>query len=290
MNYRTKSSDAILLDSIALNIVGYWSYFATIYLQLFNGKVIKDYEKVYNTKPILLMIDFLYASHCLICIIVTFCQVIYYRVLKLKSYHEKGPSKDHFSFSTDFHYVAVILRKLNRSTKFLILVLVCFLCGCFYQAFVSESLPLLHLTKILTLVKLFVNCIKYVPQLLLNYKKKSVEGYPFVSVYLDLAGGTMSLCQIILDNYIILLRWKLERPINRLGVELDHSLHFSFIEFVKKNFAKCGLVLVGFFFDFCFLSQRRMYAQKTKRQLLPSGGQTVPYPKLERGDLDSPNV
>ncbi|GMM36601.1 cystinosin-like protein [Saccharomycopsis crataegensis] len=274
MNYKLKSSDAISLDSLLLNVIGYFSYFITIYLQLFDTNVIADYEKVYKTKPILSMIDFGYALHCLLCITVTFFQVVYYRVLKLKSYHDPSTrahnpgDANRFSITGDLKYIVIVLRKINISTKYSIIILLIFLGTCLYRAFITESLPLLFLTKILTMVKLFINCIKFVPQLLLNYKNKSVKGYPFLAIYLDLAGGMMSFCQIILDNYMILLQWKSERPINRMGIEIDHSLHFSFFDFVKKNFAKCGLVLVGFFFDFCFLSQKRMYEKNN--DLLPS--------------------
>lgn len=269
MNYRLKSSDAISLDSLLLNVIGYWSYFITISLQLFNKKVISDYMQVYKTKPILSMIDFFYASHCLICVLVTLCQVLYYRILKLKSYHDPSllllqhsghrQSKLHITLPQDFKYVWQIVKRISSSTKYLIVLLTILLATSLYQAFVTETLSLLVLTKILTMVKLFINCIKYVPQLLLNYKKKSVKGYPFLSVYFDLAGGTASLCQICIDNYMILLQFKHDRPINKMGFEIDHRLNFSLVDFIKKNFAKCGLVIAGFFFDFCFLTQKRLY-------------------------------
>lgn len=256
MNHRLKSSDAISLDSVFLNIIGYWSYFITITLQLFNKKVVEEYQQAYHTKPILSLIDFLYVSHCMVCVTVTLLQVLYYRIVKLKSYHE--PQSSHLRLA-DYKYLLTVWQKVGHGTKYLMLLLVIIIAVSLHQGFYSHSLPLLTLTKVLTMVKLFINCIKYVPQLLLNYKKKSVKGFPFLSTYFDLVGGVASLCQVIIDNYMILAQVRTDKPINRLGVEIDHRLNFNMFEFITKNFAKCGLVLVGFFFDFCFLAQKKMY-------------------------------
>lgn len=273
-----KSSDAISLDSILINVVGYISYFVTIYLQLFNEDVISSYEKKYKSKPILSIIDFCYSTHCMICIIVTLIQVVYYRILKQKSYHNQiqqlqKPNGNHsaITFSDLKKFLPIIFRKVDAKFRFLIIFVIAIITFSLYSSLIKKSLPLLLLTKILTMIKLFINTVKYVPQLLLNYKKKSTKGYPFTAIYLDLVGGTASLCQIILDNYFILVDYKNSKTINNLGVgELDPRLNFNLFDFIRKNFAKCGLVLVGFFFDFCFLTQKRLYEKSSnnKRKLI----------------------
>ncbi|KAK2143310.1 hypothetical protein LSH36_855g01116 [Paralvinella palmiformis] len=50
-------------------------------------------------------------------------------------------------------------------------------------------------------VKLGVTLIKYIPQVLMNYRRKSTEGWCIGNVLLDFTGGTFSLLQMFLISY-----------------------------------------------------------------------------------------
>ena len=50
-------------------------------------------------------------------------------------------------------------------------------------------------------VKLVVTMIKYTPQLLLNWSRRSTEGWSVHNVLLDLAGGVLSLAQLFVDAH-----------------------------------------------------------------------------------------
>ena len=41
--------------------------------------------------------------------------------------------------------------------------------------------------------KAAITFVKYIPQVILNYKRKSTEGWSLLNVLLDLTGGTLSL-------------------------------------------------------------------------------------------------
>ena len=49
------------------------------------------------------------------------------------------------------------------------------------------------------MIKLIISLIKYSPQVYLNYRRKSTEGFVIYSIMLDFTGGIMSLTQLILD-------------------------------------------------------------------------------------------
>lgn len=49
-------------------------------------------------------------------------------------------------------------------------------------------------------MKLIITVVKYVPQAWLNYKRKSTVGWSIVPMLLDLAGGVLSLVQLVLDS------------------------------------------------------------------------------------------
>ena len=45
-----------------------------------------------------------------------------------------------------------------------------------------------------------ITVVKYVPQAWLNYKRKSTTGWSIIPILLDLAGGVLSLLQLVLDS------------------------------------------------------------------------------------------
>lgn len=52
----------------------------------------------------------------------------------------------------------------------------------------------------LGLVKACVSVVKYVPQAMLNYRRKSTVGWSIANVLLDLSGGALSLLQMVVDS------------------------------------------------------------------------------------------
>ncbi|KAI8642839.1 PQ loop repeat-domain-containing protein, partial [Parasitella parasitica] len=54
----------------------------------------------------------------------------------------------------------------------------------------------------LSSVKLIVSFIKYLPQLWLNYKRQSTQGWSITFIFWDLSGGLLSIVQLLLDAYI----------------------------------------------------------------------------------------
>lgn len=53
---------------------------------------------------------------------------------------------------------------------------------------------------ILSSVKLAITIVKYIPQALMNYRRKSTEGWSIGNVLLDLTGGSLSMLQMMLQG------------------------------------------------------------------------------------------
>lgn len=49
-------------------------------------------------------------------------------------------------------------------------------------------------------VKLVCTVIKYCPQVYVNYKRKSTEGWSINQILLDFTGGVLSLAQLLIDS------------------------------------------------------------------------------------------
>ncbi|XP_076814053.1 cystinosin-like [Clavelina lepadiformis] len=66
---------------------------------------------------------------------------------------------------------------------------------------VGQKISWLEFLMILSYVKLGVTLIKYIPQLYMNYKRKSTVGWSIGNVLLDFTGGSLSILQMILQSY-----------------------------------------------------------------------------------------
>ncbi len=53
----------------------------------------------------------------------------------------------------------------------------------------------------LSFVKVGITFVKYIPQALLNYRRKSTSGWNTISTFMDFEGSILSILQLVLDCY-----------------------------------------------------------------------------------------
>ncbi len=104
-------------------------------------------------------------------------------------------------------------------------------------------MDLLLLIYFYSYVKLIISCIKYIPQVVMNYRRKSTEGWSIGNILLDLLGGILSLIQMCLlaINYN------------------DWSSLFGSI-------TKLGLGIVSIGFDLIFIIQHYILYKKPQQE------------------------
>jgi cystinosin len=94
----------------------------------------------------------------------------------------------------------------------------------------------------LSYVKVGISLIKYMPQVYMNYVRKSTEGWNVGNVILDITGGALSLAQLVIDSW----------------VTDDWSA-------IVGDAAKFGLGFISIFFDIIFLVQHYyMYPRRVR--------------------------
>lgn len=96
--------------------------------------------------------------------------------------------------------------------------------------------PWLDFLYLLSYIKLTLTVVKYIPQVYMNYLRKSTTGWSIINVMLDFAGGVFSIMQILLDCWI--------------------SGHWSGI---TGFLIKLALGVVTLFFDTIFLLQHYVW-------------------------------
>ncbi len=125
-------------------------------------------------------------------------------------------------------------KRLSSTTKILVVVL--FLtCIVFGILVTTNAGPwnLLDFLYFLSYIKVGITTIKYIPQVMLNYRRKSTAGWAIWNILLDFTGGSLSIIQLIGDSFAQDGSWT--------GV--------------LGNPAKLGLGLVSICFDVVFIVQ-----------------------------------
>lgn len=98
------------------------------------------------------------------------------------------------------------------------------------------------------IVKVVISFVKYIPQVYLNWSRKSTEGWSLENVMLDLLGGSFTFIQIVLDKM----------DTGEAGGTFDGSL----------NIAKFLLGVLTIIFDCIFLFQHYVLYNPKKRAAL----------------------
>ncbi|KAH8354407.1 hypothetical protein KR084_010378, partial [Drosophila pseudotakahashii] len=174
INYRRKSVEGLNFDFLALNIVGFTLY------SMFNCGLyfIEDLQAEYESRhplgvnPVMLN-DVVFSLHAMFATCITILQCFFYqRAQQRVSYIAYG-------ILAIFAVVVIVSAGLAGGS-------------------VIHWLDFLYYASY---VKLTITIIKYVPQALMNYRRKSTAGWSIGNILLDFTGGTLSMLQMILNAH-----------------------------------------------------------------------------------------
>ncbi|CAD8067767.1 unnamed protein product [Paramecium sonneborni] len=174
-NLRVKNVRGIAFEFLGLNLTGFLflsAYSSAGYFKggdngwPFSGDITKQ--------------DLFFAYHAVAITILTIIQTVYY--------YKKG---DNAGVSL---WCIIVLIVLWSQT--ILYVLLTWIFG-WQVIFQNEKLNVLYW---MGYEKLFISFIKYVPQMYLNYKRKSTVGWSIFNILLDFMGGFLSFLQMLLDS------------------------------------------------------------------------------------------
>ncbi|SPP83033.1 cystinosin homolog [Drosophila guanche] len=174
INFRRKSVEGLNFDFVILNIVGFTLYSMFNCGLYFFDSMQQEYESRHprGLNPVMLN-DVVFSLHAMFATIITIVQCcIYERAGQRVSWTA-------YSLLSVFAVVVVVSASLAAAS---VLHWLDFLYYCSY-------------------VKLAITIIKYVPQALMNYRRKSTAGWSIGNILLDFTGGTLSMLQMILNGF-----------------------------------------------------------------------------------------
>ncbi|EDV54061.2 cystinosin homolog [Drosophila erecta] len=173
-NYRRKSVEGLNFDFLALNIVGFTLYSMFNCGLYFIEDLQSEYEKRYplGVNPVMLN-DVVFSLHAMFATCITILQCFFYQRA------QQRVSFIAYGILAIFAVVVVVSAGLAGGS---VIHWLDFLYYCSY-------------------VKLTITIIKYVPQALMNYRRKSTSGWSIGNILLDFTGGTLSMLQMILNAH-----------------------------------------------------------------------------------------
>ncbi|KAH8382982.1 hypothetical protein KR009_006142, partial [Drosophila setifemur] len=173
-NYRRQSVEGLNFDFITLNIVGFTLYSLFNCGLYFNKGLQDEYEQRHplGLNPVMLN-DVVFSLHAMFATCITILQCcIYERAQQRVSFIAYG-------ILAIFAVVVAVSAGLAAGS---VIHWLDFLYYCSY-------------------VKLTITIIKYVPQALMNYRRKSTSGWSIGNILLDFSGGTLSMLQMIVNAH-----------------------------------------------------------------------------------------
>ncbi|ORZ41539.1 PQ loop repeat-domain-containing protein, partial [Catenaria anguillulae PL171] len=176
INYRRKSVDGLSLDFLAYNIVGFSCYSVYTLSFYFSSSVQQEFKRRNDGRENLVATnDVVFAIHAWALTIATGLQAVRYR------------------------------RRRHSLSGFAKLVLAAFFASTVLMLGWTVDEPVtgaLDLVYFLGSWKLVMSLIKYIPQMWVNFRDKSTEGWSIHNILLDSTGGILSLTQLFLDAWI----------------------------------------------------------------------------------------
>lgn len=202
-NFKRKSTVGLSPDFVLLNVIGFGCYTAYTAAFFWSPSIRNLYKDRYGPDAEITVQsnDVAFAIHALILSFVTLCQMVYY------------------NHSHCLRRVDTLAATGNRATlrlsKPIVLVIIAI-------AIISIGYPLILMLDrkrfdagdnedsesrfnwlgflyVLSYIKIFISLIKYIPQVLMNFQRKSTEGWSIWNILLDFTGGTLSDLQLVLD-------------------------------------------------------------------------------------------
>ena len=205
LNFKRSSVQGLNMDFVILNVLGFGLYSVFNIEMFFNSSIQSEYLSLHpdGVLPVQLN-DVVFSVHALLAASLTLAQCV---LMKTEDQRISWQCSLFLGLQT-----ILILTSLSLAL-----------------AKVSNWLTFLYL---LSYMKLFITLIKFVPQVMTNYRHKSTKGWSVGNILLDMSGGLASLLQMVLVA--------------------DNSQDWTSL---TGNLTKLGLSAVSLSFDLVFLLQ-----------------------------------
>ena len=241
LNYKQKSVHGLSLDFVVLNTIGFTCYSIYCLSFYYSAVIQQQYRDRWNTNVFSVQWnDVVFSTHALIVTLMVLLQCVVYPSVHPNNHHiEHSTNTNHHAITTSSSSSLLEFtpsKTIHNFTKLFLIswasILLLALALVLLVTPPNSHLQSIDILYLLSLFKMMITLLKYIPQLLLNYQRKSTVGWSIENILLDLVGGTCSILQMVYDAW----------------VSRDTSL-------VWGNPVKFGLGFASVLFDLLFMVQ-----------------------------------
>ncbi|KAI9275080.1 PQ loop repeat-domain-containing protein [Helicostylum pulchrum] len=177
LNWKRKSVKGLSIDFLFYNVLGFFCYSIYNLSFYFDKEIQEEYQSRHPDSDgnLVRMNDVVFSIHGFVISLFILLQTCVYK---------KHETQKISSFAAAFVWLACMGAVLVVSTIHY--------GGAIWLDFMYY----------LSSIKLIVSFIKYLPQVWVNYKRKSTQGWSVQYIIWDLSGGVLSIIQLLLDAYI----------------------------------------------------------------------------------------
>lgn len=230
-NYRLKSTKGLSVEFCLLNVFGFACYTAYTCAFFWLSSLKDEYrDKHDGDDNTVASNDVAFAIHALFMTIITLGQIIYY---------SRTGSNCQYSI---------------KPSKWVLVMCVLFIVVIVIDAMICvKNTEWLQFFYVLSVIKIIITLTKYIPQALLNYRRKSTAGWNIWNIVLDLTGGILSFTQLILDS------WNMNDWDGVIG-----------------NPAKLGISCISITFDLLFIVQHYYLYPHSPQENITNNHEEIP--------------
>ncbi|KAK0562624.1 hypothetical protein OC861_005229 [Tilletia horrida] len=216
LNFRRKSVSGLSFDFATLNTFGFLCY--TVFnIAFYSSPLIREQYRARHggQDNVVQLNDVAFAVHALILMLVVMVQIAQYQ----RDTNQRI-SRWTLALLSVFTLVAIVTG------------LLCVITGGNHASGKWTPVEWIDFVQILSSMKLVITFIKYLPQMRMNAKRKSTQGWSIGNIILDFTGGVFSITQLLIDS----------------AMTGDWSSAIG-------DFSKLGLGLISIGFDIIFFVQ-----------------------------------
>jgi len=189
LNFRRKSTSGTTIDFPAINVLGFVAYFVSNVAFLYSPLIRHQYAlRHHGLTPTVQFNDVAFAAHAIVTCLITLSQFI--------------PSLWGFERRTGSGVkVSPGILGLQIGSLLGIGIIILIVLGSHNDDPIT-GWAWIDVIYAISYIKVIITLVKYMPQVLTNYRNKSTIGWSIMQILLDFAGGILSVAQLSIDSYL----------------------------------------------------------------------------------------